>query len=347
MPSRTDSSFRVPSCSAVDRIVLASLDLMERVMGNVQVNDRLSPVVMFAYDRPEHTRITLEHLARNRLANQSHLFVFCDGPKPGASEDRIKRIEQVHEVVGSKPWTAQVTIRRAEQNKGLAKNVMEGVSELVEQFGTLICLEDDLKIGKGFLEYMNTALAKYADAEQVKQISGFQFPFEIADPHAAFFMPVTNTIGWGTWKRAWDEVDVTAHGWEKLKSDKTLRRAFNLDGAYDYFRILIGQLEQSKNDSWAILYWWSVFQRNGLVLYPGYSLIQHNDFGNAGVHKSDFDLYDIPGWHDDHDVTRFPDALTVNEEAFRKHRQYLRKHTRLTFKKIWHKTKMKTQTWFN
>ena len=320
---------------------MASIDLMERIIESNYMNEELSPVVMFAYNRPEHTRITLEHLARNRLADRSQLFVFCDGPKPGASDEQLQRIEQVHQVVSSQAWAGQVTVRRAESNKGLARNVMEGVSELVDRFGRLICLEDDLKIGQGFLEYMNSALERYESVERVKQVSGFQFPFGMAAGHSAFFMPVTNTIGWGTWKRAWQEIDMTAAGSDRLKTDKSLRRAFNLDGSYNYYRIFVGQMEKSKNDSWAILYWWSVFQQNGLVLYPGYSLIQHNDFGNAGVHQSDFDLYDLPDWKDDYFVQHYPDKIEIDQAAFDQHKKYLRKHTRPTFGKVLHKAKLK------
>ena len=297
----------------------------------------LSPIVMFAYNRPEHTRITLEYLSKNELARDSHLFVYCDGPKSNASEEQLRNIEEVQNIASSRDWAGQVTVRSAKQNKGLAKNVMEGVSELVDEFGKLIVLEDDLKIGHGFLEYMNHGLNKYESVDSVKQVSGFLFPFVTSQQPSAFFMPVTNTIGWGTWKRAWSEIDFSAKGYQEMKTDKKLKRAFNLDGAYNYYKILIGQLEKSKNDSWAVLYWWSVFQARGLVLYPGYSLIQHNDFGSAGVHKSDFDFYDWPDWSNETETTKFPNEPSVDERRFQLHKEYLRKHTGMSFKKVLHK----------
>ena len=39
------------------------------------------PVALFIYNRPEHTQKTVESLACNRLAEDTILHVFSDGPK--------------------------------------------------------------------------------------------------------------------------------------------------------------------------------------------------------------------------------------------------------------------------
>jgi len=38
----------------------------------------LAPIILFAYNRPDHTRRTLEALSANLLADQSELFIFAD-----------------------------------------------------------------------------------------------------------------------------------------------------------------------------------------------------------------------------------------------------------------------------
>ena len=58
-----------------------------------------APIVLFAYNRPEHTRQLLESLNRNPEAAESDLIVFCDGPKEGASAEMLERIKQVRETV--------------------------------------------------------------------------------------------------------------------------------------------------------------------------------------------------------------------------------------------------------
>ncbi|MDR2521309.1 MAG: hypothetical protein LBC72_01970, partial [Spirochaetaceae bacterium] len=44
----------------------------------------LAPVVLFVYNRPEHTLQTLEALKKNTLASESILYIFADGPKKDA-----------------------------------------------------------------------------------------------------------------------------------------------------------------------------------------------------------------------------------------------------------------------
>ena len=46
----------------------------------------LAPIVLFVYNRPEHTRACLEYLERNELAAESELYVFADGAKSGSEE---------------------------------------------------------------------------------------------------------------------------------------------------------------------------------------------------------------------------------------------------------------------
>lgn len=294
----------------------------------------LAPIILFTYNRPEHTKITLEYLQRNDLADQSTLYIFCDGPKETASESVLERIAEVKEVIRSQQWTKEVHIIESERNKGLATNVIEGVTKTVEKHGRVIVLEDDLRIGKTFLTYMNEALERYEHAPQVKQISGFLFPTGVEAQKKAMFLPITNTIGWGTWKAKWDEVDLEAKGAERLKTDKTFRRDFNLGGIYNYTKMLFDQIERDDNGSWAIFYWWSVFNNGGVTLFPDYPLIQHNDFDASGTHPSDYDHFDYPNWKDDYAVEHFPEKFDIDESAFAKHKAHIKKNNGITLKNV-------------
>lgn len=44
----------------------------------------LAPIILFVYNRPAHTRKTLEALRGANLSAQSHLYIFADGPKDNA-----------------------------------------------------------------------------------------------------------------------------------------------------------------------------------------------------------------------------------------------------------------------
>ena len=82
----------------------------------------LAPIVLFVYNRPEHTRACLEYLERNELAAESELYVFADGAKSG-SEEAVAAVRRVI----AEPWKfKRLNVVERPENKGLAANVIEG-----------------------------------------------------------------------------------------------------------------------------------------------------------------------------------------------------------------------------
>lgn len=239
-----------------------------------------APIALFVYKRPEHTGRVLDYLSRCRGVSKSTLFVFSDGAK---KPEDIILVEQTREVVKNIRWDGRVHMIESPVNKGLANSIISGVTSLVNEYGRVIVLEDDLLVAPHFLEYMNLSLECYTLEDKVLQISGHMFPVEIAAKEDAVFMPLTTSWGWATWKRAWGLFDAEASGYEILLKDKMLRKCFNLNGSYPYTEMLIRQME-GKVDSWAIRWYWSFFKAGGLCLYPKVSLVYNIGMDGSGTH---------------------------------------------------------------
>jgi len=239
-----------------------------------------APIALFVYNRPEHTRRTVESMQRNELASSSELHVFSDGPR---THEPVENVAAVREYIGNIGGFAKVMVYENDHNRGLATSVIDGVSRLCAKYGKAIVVEDDLLLAPRFLAYMNSALDRYHGDTQVMQISGHMFPVDVNVCDDAFFLPFTTSWGWGTWARAWNYFDVAANDYATLKNDQSRRRAFDLDGAYDYFAMLEAQLA-GKVDSWAIRWYLSVFMNEGIVLYPRKSLVENIGFDGSGTH---------------------------------------------------------------
>ena len=125
----------------------------------------LAPIIVFCYNRPEHLEQTLEALSRNELADQSTLYIYCDGPKEGASEEMHHQIADVRQVARKCQWSKEVHVVEREENVGLKANIVGAVTEIVNKYGRVITLEDDIVTSTGFLRYMNDALELYKDDE--------------------------------------------------------------------------------------------------------------------------------------------------------------------------------------
>lgn len=239
-----------------------------------------APIALFIYARPEHLRRTIESLQNCSCYAESPIYVFADGPK---KPEQKAMVEATRDLVKSMLGDRAV-YRFADSNKGLARSIINGVSELTEKHGKVIVIEDDLILAPQFLSYMNAALDKYENSENVFQVSGHMFEVpEFKSQTSAVMLPVTTTWGWATWRRAWVHFDKDCKGWERLSRDRALRQRFNLNGSYDYSTMLEKQMRHGV-DSWGIRWYWSVFQKSGLTVFPPRTLVTNDGVDGSGSH---------------------------------------------------------------
>jgi len=239
----------------------------------------LAPIVLFVYNRPWHTQQTVKALQKNKLADRSDLFIYSDSPKDEQSEEAVQKVRKyIHTIVGFQT----VTIREREKNLGLAGSIIDGVSKVVNKYGRIIVLEDDIATSPYFLRYMNDALNFYQDEEKVMHISGYMFPIDHRGLRETFFYRVTSCWGWATWIQAWKyfKKDIK---WVYQVFSREDRRAFNLDGNHNFWDQIEGN-KLGRLNSWAIFWYASVFMRQGLCLHPARSLVNNIGHDGSGIH---------------------------------------------------------------
>lgn len=241
---------------------------------------RRTPLAIFTFNRAEHTRALLESVSRCARLDECCAYIYCDGPR---NEGQKTAVEASRAVVREWASVHGATIVERDQNFGLARSIVTGVTELCEKYGRVIVVEDDFVLSPDFLEYMLQGLDRYESEERIYQISGYTFPLNHSGEPNTFFLPLTTTWGWATWKRAWKHFDWQAAGALQALEDRRVRRRFDADGCYSFSTMLKERLD-GKNDSWGILWWWTVFQRQGLVLYPQSSLVWVGGFDRSGTH---------------------------------------------------------------
>lgn len=295
----------------------------------------LAPVVLFVYNRAACTLQTLEHLKRNVLAEESRLFIYSDGPAGNATEDDLRKIREVREVIRKEKWCGEIHIRESAVNQGLADSIIQGVTEIVNRYGKVIVLEDDLLTSVHFLEYMNSGLNFYEFQPRVFQIVGYTAPVRNKFRNESFFLPLSSTLGWATWARAWEYFERSPTDFVRLKTEKKLRKKFNLDNSYPYSEMLISQME-SNVDSWGIRWWWAVFKQKGISLFPDRSMISHIGFDSDATHTKelipDFNKY----WDRKYSITKFPENVEVNNKFYSRIKFFYKRTLR---KSIWEKVK--------
>lgn len=247
----------------------------------------LAPILLFAYNRPRHLQHTVEALAHNPLAQESELFVFSDGAR---TEDDREDVELVRSYIYTIEGFKTVHRIERDRNYGLAANIIDGVTDIVNRYGRVIVLEDDLVTAPGFLQFMNDALDTYADEPRVGHIQAYDFTQNPRLPET-FLIKFTGSWGWATWQRAWQHFNPDGQYLLNELHRRHLTRRFDFNGKYGFTRMLRRQVE-GKNNSWAIRWNASLFLQDILSLNVGRSLVQNEGFDGSGTHCGADHLYE-------------------------------------------------------
>lgn len=240
----------------------------------------LAPIIVFCYNRPNHLEQTLDALSRNELADQSTLYIYCDGPKADASDEQHQKIAEVRQVVRKRQWCRDVQVVEREHNVGLMNNIVGAVTEIINQYGRVITMEDDIITSKGYLRFMNEALELYKDDEQVMHISGYMWPHKRRLPKTFFYEVPYPGGGWATWQRAWQHYtddtkslyDYWCTRWDEFNKfgDNYLQKQLEAN----YFGTM---------KTWFIKWHAVMLQRGAMTLYPGQSLTNNIGFDDQAT----------------------------------------------------------------
>ncbi len=245
-----------------------------------------APILLFAYNRPAHLYNTIEALKRNHGASGSQLFVYSDAARTPDDQDAVDGVRRIiHSIDGFR----SVEIVERTENWGLARNVIDGVGTIVERYGRVIVLEDDLVTAPGFLSFMNNALDTYENEPRVGHIQACDFTKDTSLPDT-FLIKWTGSWGWATWKRAWKHFNPDGSALLKELEERGLTYRFDFNGRYGYTRMLRRQIE-GKNNSWAIRWNASLFLADILSLNVGRSLVQNDGFDGSGTNCGGGNLY--------------------------------------------------------
>ena len=241
-----------------------------------------APIVLFTYCRLANTKETVEHLLRNDEAKDSDLIIYSDAPKNERAEEGVKKTrEYIHSISGFK----SIKIIEREKNMGLANSIVDGVTSVVNQYGRVIVLEDDLSVSPFFLKYMNEGLSRYENREDIISIHGYIYPVKKKLPEA-LLIKGADCWGWATWKRGWDLFNFDAKSLYQQIVDGHRENEFDFNYSYPYLDMLKRQIDGSAG-SWAICWYASAFLLDKYTLYPGQSLVQLNDIeGEGATHGS-------------------------------------------------------------
>lgn len=235
-------------------------------------------VLVFAYNRPEHTKKTLDALKQNTILPKK-LYIFQDGRKVTTDSEKWNQVNKIiHEV----DW-CQTELIVSDINKGLADSIVSGINYAFQTNDAVIVLEDDIVTHPQFMEYMIQSLEKYKDEKKVYNINANAFSLN-PPPNGvdAYFIKRAFSWGWATWKDRWQNYSRDYRIIARLKQNERLNDEFHFWAA-DCESYLIGNVTGRCN-SWATFWCLNIIEHDGLCLTPYRGFVNNIGFDGSGIH---------------------------------------------------------------
>lgn len=237
------------------------------------------PIVITAFNRPDHLSATLESLRACKLADASDLYIFVDGVIAGQDSYRSKLNDVLSAVTGFK----SIVIKRRPSNIGLARNVIQAVTEVMSSSIGAIVLEDDMILNEHFLVFMNRSFEHYRTNEYVGCITGYCPPIEPPkmNNYDLFASTRSSTWGWSMKSEDWLSIDWRDAVFERLIEDQQFLVGLSRAGN-DRIGLLKAYLKR-KLDIWGVRRGaWQVAAQK-LTLYPKQSLLKNIGLDGSGI----------------------------------------------------------------
>lgn len=252
------------------------------------MKNNLAPVILFVYNRLDHTRQTVEALQKNELAAESTLYVFADGAKEDATDEQREKVQDVRNYIHSITGFKEIIIVEAPKNKGLANSVITGVTKVINKHGKVIVVEDDIVTHPFFLRFMNDCLDVYEKRHDIFMIGGFgrNIKFPLFHKNDVYLVHRSNSWGWSTWKDRWMKADWNVGDYDTMCTDIIAQEKFNR-GGFDMFSLLKAQME-GRIDSWAIRWDYCMYKNNAFCVNPVKTFIRNQGLDGSGIHCGRF-----------------------------------------------------------
>lgn len=271
----------------------------------------LAPVVLFVYNRLDHTQQVVDALRGNELAEDTDLHIYADAAK---DVEALEKVQALREYLPTITGFRKVSIQFRAKNMGVDANVISGVTEIIERYGKAIVLEDDLITSPYFLRYMNEALDHYEQKDKVISIHGYVYPV-VQQLNEVFFLKGADCWGWATWKRGWDLFEPDGKKLLDQLEERKLEKEFDFENTYPYLQALREQAN-GETTCWDIRWYAAAFLADKLTLYPGKSLIRNIGLDGTGTHCGDSNSHDVELSPKSLNVKAEPEADPVAYEAF-------------------------------
>jgi hypothetical protein len=237
------------------------------------------PVLVIAFNRPNHTRNLLQRLVSLGVRR---VFVSIDGPR---NKEEASKCEDVFSIAKAFSELMEITVLNRGHNLGCGIGVTAAIDWFFTHVEFGIVLEDDCLPADGFFEYFGDFFSKIEDYEsQGIPMASAHNPFSTygGDVISSYFL----IQGWGTTRANWENVrrGFFKHRLPRFTNASNESRTLS-EGVYWWANATRARL--GSVDTWDSMFCDRMWALGRKCLIPANNLIYNNGFGEDATHTKD------------------------------------------------------------
>jgi hypothetical protein len=296
----------------------------------------MPPLVYVIFNRPDLTRISFDLV---RKARPEVMYVAADAPRPDRpGEDRLTR--EARRIADEIDWDCDVRRYYAEENMGCGRRISSVITAALEDFESVIVLEDDCIPDPSFFAFCEQLLDRFRDDQRIMAISGDNFQKGRRRTDASYyFSKYPHCWGWATWRRAWQHFSLEIPQWPEFRDSGGLHAYCDSPGELEHWTWQFDQVHQGNIDTWAFPWMLCCWLQHGLTVLPSVNLVSNLGFRADGTHtlqKSPF--AELPT--ESIDFKKHPSTVYRHAEADRFTDE-------LVYSGPWQRQRKKKRRWFS
>jgi hypothetical protein len=243
------------------------------------VESNCAPVLLIIFNRPQ---LTKNVFAAIRQAKPSTLFIAADGPR---SVEEKKLTDAARDLTENIDWDCNVYRNYASTNLGCKIRPSSAISWAFEQVESLIILEDDCLPAPSFFNFCSEMLSRYKDNERISSVSGTNlFSGQFDKKSSYFFSKIGGIWGWATWRRAWQNFDISLKAWANEQNRNVVKNFLANNQLYKHYSTNFYLAAKGDWDVWDYQWVFAQFLMQAYIVIPSFNLVQNIGFNSDATH---------------------------------------------------------------
>ena len=250
------------------------------------------PVVIITLCRYEHFVRCVESLKKNKLANETELFIGLDYPKNESHEEGYKKI--CGYIDKGIDGFLKVTVIRQKSNIGVRNNFHTIRDEALKSYDRYIYSEDDNEYSSNYLEYMNKCMDSFHEEKSVIAVSGYMYPIEMSgeEGNILYLDKYYSAFGCGEWadKKNLMTQELTLDNFKKWYRDISKMRRLYRESPNQFCNMVKGMVgyipelvQNNKIETTDLAFGLYMFFEDKKMIFPVVSKVRNWGYDGSGV----------------------------------------------------------------